>query len=689
MTAPAVGAALAAALVLSPASGAWASGAGAQDDAGAVAGAPAPDFVLRDLHGSAVRLSDLVAKGPVVIAFWATWCRPCAEEAPHLTALHRDLGARGLTVVGVSLDDATTVGDVRAFVRTQDLDHMVLLDPEGRVAALYNPEHAMPYTVLIGRQGRVRRVHRGFAPGDEVRLRAEVVALLDEPPPRDGASKPGVSWSISSQTLVERDVDGERSAGFVRPRLDASWGPMSAGVRYDLEAVRRPRADGEGEFNPCLRGRVGHSYLEYGGRKVRARAGDSHAVLGRGLLLHLPRVGAFGAETSVLGGDASATAGPLTARLFGGVTHFSEIPQTLQGNCTEIYNPIVGGRLEGRVGPVTVGVHAMRTDRAADASRDDGFHRFDPDPDASGLAGGGVTVEISGKEGGPHMYAEVAGVRSEEAVDRETGQGMYAALTVPMGPMTVSLEAKRYDRLELTYVKNEPARGFTALMPYNAPPTLQPANLAFESRPDLLDTTAARLTVDADLGGDLSANASLFQGSEADGILIQHPIVGFAYQPEGLRAAVEAGSRVFSALPCVPAPVRARPNQPTFQGAWGHAQAETAVVVSGPHSLDIVATYKSFHPDSPALEDKTDLQLVAAYIHPKFEGAIVLENRQTPTPESKDGFHPSATATWHFSSDGALVGFVGSDPGGLRCTSGVCRILPAFRGVRLETSLRF
>lgn len=648
-----------------------------EDDAPA-AGSPAPDFALADLDGAQVRLADLVARGPVVMAFWATWCRPCAQEIPHLSALQQELGERGLTVLGVSLDDATTVGEVRAFVRTRDVSYTVLLDTEGRVAALYNPEHALPFTVVIGRGGQVRRVHRGYVPGDEVQLRAEVVELLEEATPEEGRPDPGVAWSISSQSLLEHDVDDDRSAGFVRPRIDASLGPVSAGVRYDLEAVLRPAPQGDETFRPCLRGRVGHSYLEYSGASARARAGDSHVVLGRGLLLHLAQVGAFGVETSVLGGEASATVGSLTARLFGGVTHFSETPQTLQGNCTEIFNPIVGGRLEGRVGPVTVGVHAMRTDRDADAPDDDGFHKFDADPQASGLAGGGVTVEISGKDGGPHAYVEVVGVRSEEAADRETGQGMYAALTAPMGPMTVTLEAKRYDQLELTFVKNEPGRGFTAFMPYNVPPTLQASNLVFKTQPDLLDSTAARLRIDADLGGDLSANASLFQGSEVGDVRIQHPIAAVEYEPDGLRAVLEGGWRT-----------EKRPSEPTFEGDWAHVQAEAAVAVSGPHSLDVIANYKSFIPELPDDQTKTDLQLVVAYAHPAAEVAVILENRQTPTPEAKDGFHPSATATWRVTSDSALTAFVGSDPGGLRCASGVCRILPAFSGGRLEASMRF
>ena len=76
------------------------AGAAAEEEGGAAtsAGAPAPDFSLPDLSGAKVRLSELVARGPVVMAFWATWCRPCALEIPHLSAMQDELGPRGLTV---------------------------------------------------------------------------------------------------------------------------------------------------------------------------------------------------------------------------------------------------------------------------------------------------------------------------------------------------------------------------------------------------------------------------------------------------------------------------------------------------------------------------------------------------------------------------------------------------------------
>ena len=73
----------------------------------------------------------------------------------------------------------------------------------------------------------------------------------------------------------------------------------------------------------------------------------------------------------------------------------------------------------------------------------------------------------------------------------------------------------------------------------------------------------------------------------------------------------------------------------------------------------------------------------------RIEAAAVLDYRELPTPDAEHGLHPSGTLTVRPTSDAAVSLFAGSDPGGLRCTSGVCRVLPAFEGVRLDGSFSF
>lgn len=109
----------------------------------------APEFELRDLAGQPVRLRDL--RGRVVLVnFWATWCVPCREEMPALEALSRELGPRGLTVVGVNFKESRA--EVEAFVREHGLGFPMVLDADGRTSQLYQV-FALPATFVVDRQG--------------------------------------------------------------------------------------------------------------------------------------------------------------------------------------------------------------------------------------------------------------------------------------------------------------------------------------------------------------------------------------------------------------------------------------------------------------------------------------------------------------------------------------------------------
>ncbi|AEN72897.1 alkyl hydroperoxide reductase/ Thiol specific antioxidant/ Mal allergen [Rhodothermus marinus SG0.5JP17-172] len=136
---------------------------------------PAPDFEAPGLDGAPFRLS--AHRGSVILLnFWATWCAPCRTEIPDLVALQRELGDRGLLVVGVSTDEEGAEV-VAPFAANFKINYPVVLD-DGSVSEAYGGIWALPTTVVIDRAGRIRYEIIGIFPTEEMRPRLE--ALLDE-----------------------------------------------------------------------------------------------------------------------------------------------------------------------------------------------------------------------------------------------------------------------------------------------------------------------------------------------------------------------------------------------------------------------------------------------------------------------------------------------------------------------------
>lgn len=145
-------------------------------DAKAAPNAQAPDFTLRQLSGPNLRLAE--QRGRVVMVnFWATWCGPCRVELPHLSRLHDKYRGSGFVLLGVNIDEDPTLA--RALVGKMGLTFPVLLDSEKKVVGAYDL-NAMPATVLIDRDGRVRHLHRGYKEGVEAVYEQQVRALLKE-----------------------------------------------------------------------------------------------------------------------------------------------------------------------------------------------------------------------------------------------------------------------------------------------------------------------------------------------------------------------------------------------------------------------------------------------------------------------------------------------------------------------------
>jgi cytochrome c biogenesis protein CcmG, thiol:disulfide interchange protein DsbE len=134
---------------------------------------PLPGVVLPAFDGRRVSLADLRGR-PVVINFWASWCVPCAEEAPILEGLWNTFRAKELVVVGVDTQDLEP--PARRFLAEHGITYLNLRDPDGSLARLFGTT-GVPETFFVGRDGLIR----GKVPGEQIdraAWRAAVDALL-------------------------------------------------------------------------------------------------------------------------------------------------------------------------------------------------------------------------------------------------------------------------------------------------------------------------------------------------------------------------------------------------------------------------------------------------------------------------------------------------------------------------------
>jgi thiol-disulfide isomerase/thioredoxin len=99
-----------------------------------------------------------------MINFWATWCGPCRQEMPLLEQIHEKYEPLGFTMLGVNVEQDSAAA--QEWLKSVPVSFPILFDRNSTVSASFGVE-AMPSSVLIDREGRVRHIHRGYKPGDE------------------------------------------------------------------------------------------------------------------------------------------------------------------------------------------------------------------------------------------------------------------------------------------------------------------------------------------------------------------------------------------------------------------------------------------------------------------------------------------------------------------------------------------
>jgi len=138
-----------------------------------------PNFKLEDLDGNLIELNTQTGDGPILLSFWATWCKPCIEELSEFKKIYSEYKDKGFKMFAISTDDERTVAKVKPFVKSKGYDFNVLLDTNSDVARIYYAQ-AVPYSVILDKNGYIVYSHLGYMKGDEKNVREKLSELLQQ-----------------------------------------------------------------------------------------------------------------------------------------------------------------------------------------------------------------------------------------------------------------------------------------------------------------------------------------------------------------------------------------------------------------------------------------------------------------------------------------------------------------------------
>ncbi|MCB0819636.1 MAG: TlpA family protein disulfide reductase [Bacteroidetes bacterium] len=132
---------------------------------------PLPAVDLKSIDGTSVNSSTFDnGDAPIVISFWATWCKPCVTELTNISEVYDEWQKEtGVKLIAISIDDARNQTKVAPFVNGKGWDYEVYLDMNADLKRALNV-NLVPHTFLLDKDNQIVWQHNSYAEGDEEHL---------------------------------------------------------------------------------------------------------------------------------------------------------------------------------------------------------------------------------------------------------------------------------------------------------------------------------------------------------------------------------------------------------------------------------------------------------------------------------------------------------------------------------------
>ena len=134
-----------------------------------------PSVEVKTLDGENINIQEIENNGnPIVISFWATWCKPCKKELNAIAEVYEEWqDETGVKLIAISIDDTRSMSKVMPYVNASDWDYEVYLDPNGDLKRAMGIS-TVPHTFLLNGKNEIVWQHKGYVDGDEDELLEQI-----------------------------------------------------------------------------------------------------------------------------------------------------------------------------------------------------------------------------------------------------------------------------------------------------------------------------------------------------------------------------------------------------------------------------------------------------------------------------------------------------------------------------------
>lgn len=138
-----------------------------------------PAVTLKDMSGKTVNTAELSNDGkPIIISFFATWCKPCNRELSAISEVYEDWqDETGVKLIAVSIDQAQNINKVKPLVDGNGWPYQVLLDPNSDFKRALGVQ-MIPFVLIVDGKGKIVYKHNGYTEGAENELIEKVRELV-------------------------------------------------------------------------------------------------------------------------------------------------------------------------------------------------------------------------------------------------------------------------------------------------------------------------------------------------------------------------------------------------------------------------------------------------------------------------------------------------------------------------------